>query len=65
MKIICTEKEKQNLQQEFNKWVDIPKIWGYCPFAFIYCPHTPVGEITEDMCHKCLREHLEWEIKEE
>lgn len=65
MKIICTKKEQWNLQKTFNKWVDIPKVWGYCPFAFIYCPHTPLGDIEPEQCRECLKNHLEWEITED
>ena len=62
MKIICTIKEKQHLHKVFNQWADIPKVWGYCPFDFIYCPHTPLGDIEPEQCRACLKKHLEWEI---
>lgn len=62
MKIICTFKEKQNLLKEFNQWADIPKVHGYCPFAFIYCSKIPLGDIEKDMCRECIKSHIEWEI---
>ena len=65
MKIICTIKEKQNLQAVFNQWADIPKIHGYCPFAFIYCSKIPLGDIEKDMCRKCILNNIEWEITDD
>ena len=62
MKIICTIKEKQNLHKIFNQWADIPKVHGYCPFAFIYCSKIPLCDIEKDKCRECIKDHIEWEI---
>ena len=62
MKIICTIKEKQNLHKVFNQWADIPKVHGYCPFAFIYCSKIPLCDIEKDKCRKCIKDHIVWEI---
>ena len=63
MKIICTDKEKKCLSSVFNQWADIPKVYGYCPFAFIYCSKIPLGDIEYgNKCRECIKDHITWEI---
>jgi hypothetical protein len=62
MKIICTRKQKNRLQEEFNRMADIPKVWGHCPLGFIYCQDIPLGDIETEKCRKCVQENIEWEV---
>lgn len=62
MKIICTTPEKKYLHKVFNQWADIPKVHGYCPFAFIYCSKIPLCDIEKDKCRECIKDHIVWEV---
>lgn len=65
MKIICTEREKEHLLGIFRVMADTSKMyWLSCPFNFLHCSDTPLGNIKPDMCRRCIEENLVWEVTE-
>ena len=63
MKIICTEREKEHLLGIFRVMADTSKTqFLSCPFDFIHCAYTPLGDIKPDMCRRCIEENLVWEV---
>ena len=49
MKIICTEREKEHLLGIFRVMADTSKMYSLsCPFGFLHCAYTPLGDIKPD-----------------